>query len=96
MGPGDVLQLTTTVQSPATPEEADDQTGTYEEVIITISDTTLRVGETYHTLDSLVYVLDTGESNILYVLEDRQANYGLFTAVEAKLQERDLLYVIDE
>lgn len=96
IGPGDVLRLTTIVQTQETPEGEDDQTGTYEEVIITISDTTLMVGETSHTLDSLEYFLDEGEDNTLYVLEDRQANYGLFTAVEAMLQEKELMYVIEE
>lgn len=96
IGPGDVLQLTTTVQTPESPAGSDDQTGTYQEVVITVSDTTLRVGETSHTLDSLAYFLDQGEGNTLYVLEDRQANYGLFTAVEAMLQEKELMYVIED
>jgi hypothetical protein len=96
IGPGDILLLTSPAPAQETPDRSGDQTGTYQEVVITVSDTTLRVGETSHTLDSLEYFLDEGEGNILYVLEDRQANYGLFTAVEAMLQERELMYVIED
>jgi biopolymer transport protein ExbD len=94
IGPGDLLRLTSSDQ-----EQESESNGTqtsYREVLIRVSESTIQVNETVHTIDSLETSLNEAEADTLFVLIDQQANYALFTRIESMLQERELMYVIED
>ncbi|MDW7670462.1 MAG: hypothetical protein SCK57_08990 [Bacillota bacterium] len=96
VGPGDILRLTSPAPAQEAPDRSGDQDSRYREVVIRISETTIQVDENTHTLESLETYLNEADAETVYVLEDQQANYALFTRIEGMLQERELLYVIED
>ena len=94
MGPGDLLRLTSS--DPPQESESNGTQISYREVMIRVSESTIQVNESDHTIDSLETYLNESEAGTLYVLIDQQANYALFTTIESMLQERELLYVIED
>jgi hypothetical protein len=67
-----------------------------QEIILTITETSIEAdGETY-TLDAFATYLNDVDPDTLFVISDQQANYQLFKEVEALLQAGKKAYVIED